>query len=288
MSTLITPLALTPFPPATGLESPPTTSKAPPLILLHGFTGDASTFAPLLRHLYRHLPSLPLLCLDLVGHGDSPAPDDPAAYTMSATITSILSTLDLSGLPGPFHLLGYSMGGRIALSLACAHPGRLASLTLLSASPGLASPEDRAARIAADESLADSILESGLPAFVDRWMAHPLFATQSRLGPTHLAAARAQRLRNHPHALAHTLRQLGTGRMPPLWDALPTLPTPTHLIAGTLDPKFTTLARQMSARLPHPTLTLLPDAGHALHQESPAPLAQAIATHLTPLLPPPP
>ena len=255
---------------------------ATPLVLLHGFTGDNSTWSGLLPELARRWPG-PIFGLELVGHGHSPAPADPAAYRMSATLAAILASLDRAELPGPVHWLGYSMGGRVALSLALAHPERIASLCLVGASPGLAEPEARSARVAADEALARSIEQAGLEAFVDRWMANPLFASQARLGPADLAAARAQRLGCQPEALAHSLRQLGSGRMPSLWDRLSDLAAPTLLIAGGLDAKFDALSRRMAARIPGSRLVSIPDTGHAVHVEAPARLAGALIGFLAEL-----
>jgi pimeloyl-ACP methyl ester carboxylesterase len=107
------------------------------------------------------------------------------------------------------------------------------------------------------------------------------------LGADHLTASRAQRLRNRPHALASTLRQLGTGRMPPLWEALPDLPMPALLLAGALDLKFSKLAEQMAERIPRAQLRIIPGAGHALHLEAPEPLSRAIERFLGELDPQP-
>ena len=265
-----------PRPPASG------PGAARPLVLIHGFTGDNRTWSRLLPELARRRPG-PIFGLELVGHGRSPIPAEPAAYRMPATLEACLASLDRAGLQDPVDWLGYSMGGRVALSLALAQPERVARLCLVGAAPGLAEPEARAARVAADEALARSIEQTGLEAFVERWMANPLFASQARLGPTHLAAARAQRLDCSPEALAHSLRQLGTGRMPPLWDRLQELRAPTLLVVGSLDAKFGELARRMAARIPDARVVSIPDAGHAVQVEAPRALAEALSGFLAEL-----
>lgn len=250
--------------------------RAIPLVLLHGFTGDATTWADLAAHLGS---ARPLLALDLVGHGRSPAPDDPAAYTMAATVAAVVATIDGLGIARA-HWLGYSMGGRVAIHLALARPARVASLALVGTSPGLDDPAARAERVRADAALADLVEREGIAAFVDRWMAKPLFASQARLGAPALARARAQRLRNRPHALAHTLRGMGTGAMAPVTERLAEITVPVLLIAGAEDAKFTDLAVRMATRLEHAEVQVVPGAGHAVQAEAPARLGALVEAFL--------
>lgn len=248
--------------------------EGPPVLVLHGFTGDASSMAPVsegLRNEYR------VLRLELVGHGQSEVPEDPAAFTMPACaeqVAAVVSALDL-GRP---HLVGYSMGGRAALAAAVQAPSCFASLVLIGATAGIEGPALRQARIAADEALALRIEREGLEAFVDRWMALPLFASQQRLGPAALAAARAQRLRNSPRGLAESLRGMGAGAQPPLFAKLGTLNLPTLLVAGSEDEKFRHIAADLAARMPRAQTAILPDAGHAAHLEAPGLFAEAVRT----------
>ena len=181
----------------------------------------------------------------------------------------------LGGKDEPIDLVGYSMGGRVALTAACRHPGMIRSLSLIGASAGLADPAERAARAAADDELA-ALIENDLGAFVDRWMANPLFATQARLGDEFLAQARAQRLRNSPRHLAMSLREASTGRMTPLNDQLHRCTMPVGLIVGADDPKFLAIAEDLVTRLPDAEIHVIADAGHAAHLEQPAAVAAAI------------
>ena len=177
------------------------------------------------------------------------------------------------------HWLGYSMGGRTALSLAVAHPASVRSLLVVGASAGLADVRTRAQRVASDEALAERIEREGVEAFVDEWMALPLFASQKRLGDEALAAARTQRLRNRPHGLAQSLRGMGSGAQPPLQARLRGLHKPVCLVVGDEDAKFRALAADLVARLPDGAahIALVPEAGHAAHLENPGAFA-AIAT----------
>jgi 2-succinyl-6-hydroxy-2,4-cyclohexadiene-1-carboxylate synthase len=242
-----------------------------PLVLLHGFTGDATTWADLLPHLDA---GRTVWAVDLVGHGRSPAPEGLAEYTMAAVVASVAAAVRGAGVERA-HWLGYSMGGRVALHLALAEPGLVASLALVGASPGIPDPVARAARVAEDEALAAFIEQEGLAAFVDRWSGHPLFATQAALGPEHLARMRAQRLRNRPEALARVLRGMGTGAMGPVVDRLSEIRAPVLIVAGALDDKFTRLAQLLAGRLQASDLWIAPNVGHAVQVEAPAALAVA-------------
>jgi 2-succinyl-6-hydroxy-2,4-cyclohexadiene-1-carboxylate synthase len=250
--------------------------EGPPLLLLHGFTGSAAGWAP---QVAAWAPFVTMLAVDLPGHGRSGSPPEVAAYTMAATVADLVAVLDRIGVARA-HVLGYSMGGRVALALALAHPDRVGALVLESASPGLADAGERATRIAADAALADRIEREGVPAFMAYWESLPLWASQARLSPEARAALRAGRLQNHPVGLANSLRGLGTGSQPPLWDRLPALACPTLLVAGGDDAKFRDLARRMAEAIPDNELLLVHGAGHAVHLEQPAVFARLVRDFL--------
>lgn len=272
--------------------------EGPPLLLLHGFTGDRRAWQGFVEA-WRRLGNAPgahhrlphgrpadlrnigprIIALDLPGHGRSPQPEDPAAQTMPGVVSAVLATMDTLGIARA-HLLGYSMGGRVALSLALAAPERVTSLGLIGASPGIADDAERAARAAADDALAARLEADGLPAFVDRWMAQPLFASQARLDPAIRARERRRRLEQSPGGLAASLRQLGTGRMPPLWAALEGLAMPCLYLAGAEDAKFLDIGQQMAARSKQVTVVAVPGAGHAVQLERPEAVAAALAAFL--------
>ncbi|HLY30226.1 MAG TPA: 2-succinyl-6-hydroxy-2,4-cyclohexadiene-1-carboxylate synthase, partial [Ktedonobacterales bacterium] len=243
-------------------------SSAPTFVLLHGFTGSAAGWGD---HLDAFAAAgLRVIALDMLGHGASDAPADPRRYAIEHARDDILAALRALGMQsGEAILLGYSMGGRIALYTALHAPGFFRGLILESASPGLPTAEERAARRASDEALATRIEREGIPAFVDYWENLPLFASQRTLPPERRQALREQRLRNSPQGLASSLRGVGAGAQPYLAGMLPTLTLPTLLIAGALDEKYTALARQMANTLPHARLTIVPNAGHAVHFERP-------------------
>jgi 2-succinyl-6-hydroxy-2,4-cyclohexadiene-1-carboxylate synthase len=195
---------------------------------------------------------------------------------MPAVARDVRALLDHLGIARA-HLLGYSMGGRLALYLALHESQRWHSLILESASPGLPTARERRARVEQDEALATFIEEQGIEQFVRRWEALPLFASQRSLPPAVRKAHRAARLRNRPAGLANSLRGMGTGRQPSLWGQLSALDLPTLLITGNLDQKFVTIARRMAACLPRARVEIVPHAGHTVHLERPQDYVDIVA-----------
>jgi 2-succinyl-6-hydroxy-2,4-cyclohexadiene-1-carboxylate synthase len=249
----------------------------PPVMLLHGFTGDGLTMAGLRTA----LPTRRVIAPDLIGHGASSHPQEIEFYSMEACIAQISCAVEELGL-GRIDLVGYSMGARVALSLLAAHPHAVRNLILVGGTPGLRSPAERLAREQADAELAAYIETAGLEAFVQRWMTQPIFASQSRLGATALAAARGQRLGSDPIGLANSLRGMGTGAMAPLFDDLPGLEASTWWIHGAEDEKFAAIAEESAAVMPNGQVVSVAAAGHAAHLENPAAVAAVVAMALNP------
>jgi 2-succinyl-6-hydroxy-2,4-cyclohexadiene-1-carboxylate synthase len=248
-----------------------------PLLVLHGFTGDRSTW----RHLEPYWGgAFRVTAVDLPGHGDSPPPEQPGAAGFEETVAGLAELLDACGT-GPTPVLGYSLGARLALALAVQHPDRVARLVLESGSPGLNRRKARSARRRDDESLAGFILERGIEAFVERWEALPLFSTLRQLPQALRDGVHARRLSARPEGLASALRALGTGVQPNLWPLLPSLHVPTLLITGGLDAKFSELAQQMATQLPVAWFHVVPEVGHAPHLEAPALYADEVVRFLS-------
>lgn len=246
----------------------------PPLVLLHGFTGSAESWAPHLAALGARFTTI---AVDLPGHGRSPAPDPTTRLT--AVADALVTVLDDLGVARA-SWLGYSLGGRAALHVAVAHPARVERLVLEGASPGIADASERAARAEGDGALAFALERDGLDAFVERWMAQPLFASQRRLSAAVRARERAVRLSNSARGLALALRALGAGTQAPLWHVLPTLRLPTILVVGAEDARYRAIAEAMASRLPDAVVAVVPEAGHAPHLESPAAFADAVLAFL--------
>jgi 2-succinyl-6-hydroxy-2,4-cyclohexadiene-1-carboxylate synthase len=235
------------------------------VVLLHGFAGTRHGWDlvgdRLDRERYRPL------ALDLRGHGEA-REKRPVTFAECAADVA-------AAAPERFALCGYSLGGRIALHVALAHPERVERLVLVASTAGIEDPALRAERRAADEELAVDI-ERGTPeAFAERWMREPLFAG------TPPEAARRWRddlLRNDPACLAAVLRGVGAGAMEPLWDRLGELGMPATIIAGERDGRYAAIGRRLAAALPDARLLVVPGAGHGLPREAPQAVAAAIAS----------
>lgn len=236
-----------------------------PVVLFHGFTGSSANWHGLTEILNPHYQ---VIAVDLPGHGRTDAPEVVSQYAM-ANVAADLVELIIRLNASPAHLLGYSMGGRLALYMAIQHPHVASALVLESASPGLAEAIERERRRDQDDALATRIEAEGVSEFVDYWESLPLFSTLNRLTPDSRDAIRAQRLANTAHGLSNSLRGMGTGVQPSLWDRLTELKVPVLQITGGLDEKFVAINRQMAKRIPTSQLEIVPNAGHTVHREQP-------------------
>jgi 2-succinyl-6-hydroxy-2,4-cyclohexadiene-1-carboxylate synthase len=199
--------------------------------------------------------------VDLPGHGAS----------VGHSAADLPATADLLGdTGGTATYLGYSLGGRVCLTLALRRPDLVRRLILVSATDGIDDDEERAARLAADERLADRLdptdgSEVALEPFLDEWLSQPLFA---HLGVE--AQDRPSRRVNTPSGLARSLRSTGTGTQVPSGDRLGSLTMPVLLVSGANDAKFTAIAHSMADRIgSNATVALLPGVGHAAPFEAP-------------------
>ncbi len=244
-------------------------ASGPPVVLLHGFTQNARCWGPFGDALGRHHP---ILAVDAPGHGGSNAVHVDLPTTAALLAESIHADAD-----GAATVVGYSMGARMGLHLALLRPDLVSGLVLIGATAGIEDDVDRAARRTVDDGLADHLLEVGLEAFLDEWLAQPLFAG---LAPE--SACRSERLANDPAGLASSLRLAGTGTQEPLWGQLGQLDMPVLVLAGAEDPKFTAIARRLGPTIGrNATVELIEHAGHAVQLERPEATATAIERWLT-------
>ncbi len=247
-----------------------------PLLLLHGFMGRGSSWGALGTALAREFR---LVAVDLPGHGRSGSPRDPLRAGVERTAADLAVILARAGC-APAHVIGYSLGARVALRLAVAHPEAVRRLVLESPSAGLATEADRRVRRAADADLAARLVREGMESFVDAWERQPVFASLANLPPARAARLRTQRLRNRPVGLAASLLGAGQGSMAPLYDLLPGIRASTLVIAGALDPVGRARAEAVAAGIPGATLEIVAGAGHVPHLETPTLFRSLVTTFL--------
>ena len=239
--------------------------EGPPVMLLHGFTGSMNTWNAFIED-YKHC--FQFISLDLLGHGLTEAPNDATRYEMqNATkdIKDLLLELNIQSA----HILGYSMGGRLALGFAVHYPEFVQTLTLESSSPGLDDEKERKDRIVRDAQLAERIRDFGIERFVDEWGKIPLFASQERLSDHKKAVIREERVSHKSIGVQNSLLGMGTGSQPSFWSKLEELHFPVLLLVGELDEKFVHIGRKMQNLLNISQFETIIDTGHAIHVEEP-------------------
>jgi 2-succinyl-6-hydroxy-2,4-cyclohexadiene-1-carboxylate synthase len=237
----------------------------PTVLLIHGFTQTGASWRGVIEALGERYTAL---APDLRGHGSAAA---RRPVTVEACVTDLVAAA-----PERFALAGYSMGGRLALRVALAHPDRVERLVLVGTTPGIADDVERAARREADDALADELDAGlGIEAFASRWGRQPIFKGQ----PAEVAtAAHEDRLRNDPAGLAAALRGLGQGALEPLWPRLGDLRMAVTAIAGERDGTYAKLAERMVVRIPRARALIVPGAGHAVQLEAPGIVAAALSS----------
>src|SRR6267378_1412906 len=246
----------------------------PAVTLLHGFTQSGRSW----REVIATTPAgWRWIVPDLRGHGETRL-QPGAPCTMDACTADLEMLWDHLGIDRT-HLVGYSMGGRLALNVAARRPERLISLLTVGAHAGLEG-EARESRRQGDEALAQRIEKEGLEAFINYWTALPLFAGLERRGPSFVAQMHAERMRNTTAGLAASLRGMGAGEMEPLWDQLGRVSFPSTFVAGQLDHGYVASARRLASIVPDSRVEIVLRAGHAVHQERPEAFGRVLAAHL--------
>lgn len=236
-----------------------------PLVLLHGFTGNAYSWRKL-KPFFKGITNV--FAIDIVGHGKTDAPADISRYTIESAARDIDLILEQMRIEQA-DVLGYSMGGRLALTFALKYPNKVGKLILESASPGIEEEGQRAARRIQDEKLAIRIQEDGIPSFIEYWENIPLFDTQKRLAENIRVEIRNQRLANSQIGLVNSLKGMGTGSQPAWWSKLDELSLPVLLLTGSLDEKFCLIADRMQGIMKNARRITISDCGHAIHVEKP-------------------
>ncbi|MHB8417830.1 MAG: alpha/beta fold hydrolase [Myxococcales bacterium] len=239
-----------------------------PLLFLHGFAGHPDDWNEVVARLP---PGTVRSAEALYGHRGH-AEVEERVERFDDEVDRLVRRLGL-----PVHVVGYSLGGRLALGLLTRHPHAIARATLIGCQPGLRTEAERAARLRTDAAWIDLLEREGVGRFADAWEAQPLFSSQSSLPAEVVAPPRARRRRHHPLGLAKALRACGLGAMPDLWPGLRECRVPITLVHGELDEKFAGIAAEMAAAVPSATVISVPGAGHNPVLERPRAVASLLA-----------
>jgi len=244
----------------------------PYLLFLHGFTGSSDDWKPIVPHINQNFSSFGI---DLIGHGKSISPLNVELYSADA-MTNQISNIIEHTIKRKVIPVGYSMGGRAALSFAIKYPEMVEALILESTTPGIEDEKLREERIKKDEEIASFIESHSLEKFADFWMDLELFNTQRRFSEEKRKQIKLAKMKNNPTGLANSLQGFGTGIMTPLFKQLKDIKCKTLLITGELDSKFTNINNEIVKLLPNAENKIIKNAGHNTHLEEPKAFIETI------------
>jgi len=248
------------------------------ILFLHGFTGKSVDWKDVAEQVDERFNKI---ALDLVGHGKSSSPADIQYYKIESMIDQIdhiLSYLSLKKII----LIGYSMGGRVALSFAIEKSDFIKGLILESTTAGIKSEKERTERKNSDDELAAYLEKNNFESFIDKWLDKEIFGTIRRFSNVKIKTIKEEKLKNSRAGLANSLRGFGTGNMDYLGDKLSELKMPVLLLSGQLDSKFTKLNAEMQKQIPNSKHVVVSNAGHNIHLEEQKKFVKAINKFLIP------
>jgi 2-succinyl-6-hydroxy-2,4-cyclohexadiene-1-carboxylate synthase len=174
-------------------------------------------------------------------------------------------------------LVGYSLGGRLALRAALRSPSAYRGVVIVGATAGIEEGPMRVQRAEADEKLASWMEAMPIEDIVALWERQPLFADQSE---TLVDEQRPGRLSHDPRSLALLLRTAGQGTLDPVWHELRSLKVPLLAIAGARDDGYSAAAKRIASTAPDARAAIVEEAGHAPQLQQPAAVAELITEFL--------
>ncbi len=233
------------------------------VIFLHGFTGCADDW----QFIFKKLPQKYFaVAIDLIGHGETDSPEDQNHYSCNAIVHHIDSITEQLGIKN-FVLVGYSMGGRAALSYALKHSTKLIAAVLESSTAGIQDIALKKDRVEFDLLLSEKIKKEGVKAFTDFWFDMPLFVPLKKLPD--FEEIKNKRTINNVTGLSNSLCGFSTGLMPSYWERLNQIQFPVLLISGEFDLKYTEINKSIKTKLPNANHKIIPKSGHNTHLQKP-------------------
>jgi len=236
-----------------------------PIVFLHGFTGCANDWLFLFDKLN---PKFFPIAIDLPGHGKSIVPNNLEFFSAKSYTNIVSIVLNKLNIKKTI-LVGYSMGGRTALSFAVENSEKVLALILESSTAGIENQNEKTSRIKTDYQLADKIISDGIDAFTEYWMNLAFFTSLKSLNDKDYSKIIESKKRNSPEGLSNSLKGFSTGKMPSLWNKLNSIRVPTLLIAGSLDSKYRRLNKEMNFVIPNSEIKIIENCGHNIHLEKP-------------------
>ncbi len=234
----------------------------PVLLLLHGFLGSGKDWSNVVERL---VDSYCCLTPDLPGHGKSTGLPDSSDYTFDAAsklISDLLEELTIENCS----LLGYSMGGRIALNLCLNNSQKCNKVIIESATPGLRTRREREDRYKLDLERARDLESKNFRTFLTDWYGQPLFRSLKK--HPEFPKLIERRFHNDTAELARSLRGSSAGAQPSLWEKLKHTTIPLLVLAGENDDKYVAIAREMEEINEHIHAKTVKHCGHCIHVEN--------------------
>jgi len=252
----------------------------PAVLFLHGFLGSAQDWCDV-----ANLISEDYWCIavDLPGHGKTVVNGSEETYRMENCANGLVDLLDSLDI-GKCNIVAYSMGGRLALYMAVNFSHRFERVVLESASPGLKTKQERQDRRAHDNRLAKQLETGSLKQFLKEWYDQPLFASlrQDKKRFARLLVVRAENNKSGcATGLATSLRMMGAGVQPSLWDQLHKMQARLLLIVGEKDDKFKRITAEMAPKCPRASIYIVEGVGHNAHWERPEEYARMVKGFLS-------
>src|SRR5574338_516850 len=221
------------------------------ILFLHGFTGCAEDWFPV----FEQIPDkYNCLALDIIGHGKSDAPGSSMHYSIDSIMSQIKYVKDHL-TQNKIFLLGYSMGGRIALTYASMYPEDVKGLILEASSAGIKNDEERQKRYEEDLKLAEFIETHTMEEFIEMWHDQEIFNTQRRFSNDKLKKIKKKKASGSKTGYANILKGFSTGIMPPVHDKLKKIPLKVLLITGASSPTSPSARPRRRASPSWPTTT---------------------------------
>ncbi len=235
-----------------------------PILFLHGFTGSALDWEFILSSLN---PIYFPIAIDLPGHGKTKLPNKDNYYSTDGYVNVVKEVINYFNI-SELIIVGYSMGGRTALSFAIKNPSIIKALILESSTAGIEGEAERNSRIKSDSEIAKNILDNGIESFLQYWLGLPFFRSLKSLDELTYLKLIERKKDNSQEGLANSLFGFSTGKMPSLWSRLSSLKIPTLLITGSLDRKYLRINKKMKELLPNSELEIIENCGHNTHLEN--------------------
>lgn len=249
------------------------------ILFIHGFTGSSHDWENIIERLPENFN---YYSIDLIGHGNSDSPSDNKLYN-AASIVNQLEEFISKIINDRIILIGYSIGGRAALSYSVKYPEMIEGLILESTTAGIKDENERRERLKKDQEIAVYIDKHSIDEFIEYWMEMDIFNTQKRFSNSKLEEIKNSKLNNSKVGLSNFLRGFGTGQMPILYDQLNNIKAKTLLITGDLDEKFRLINNEMVSLFASAYHISIKNSGHNTHLEAPEAFVKTVSNFLNEL-----